>query len=351
MALDFFTGFEGYTTSLLTSGIWTASSGATVQSSVVLTGSQSCRLDSSVSYVYKSGLSNAATRIVGFRYRCSSSPSEARAICTLSDGVPTTAGNCQVSLVLNTDLTLGVYRNRAITSTGGTQLGSNSSSALSAATNYYIELVVTVDNTVGTVDVFVNGSTTGWISLTGQDTQQTANAYANAFGLGCSANGNNQYVDDVYCISGSGSAPTTRRGDSKVLASLPAVGNGSLTAWTPSTGSDHGAMVDDTTPDSDTTYNEGTAATYTDSYVGTALGGSGTVHGVVLRNFLKKTDAGTCDTRNLVRIGSTNYYGSVENLSTSYLYYNTIWATSPATGDAWTVSAIDAMQRGVERNA
>lgn len=351
MALEFLTGFEGYTTSLLTSGIWTGTSGATVQSSVVLTGSQSCRLDASTSYVYKSGLSNAVTRVVGFRYRLSSSPSENRSICTISDGVPTTAGNCQVSLGVQTDLTLAVYRNRALGSTGGTQLGSNSSNSLSASTNYYIELVVTVDNSAGTVEVYVNGSKTGWIDLTGQDTQQTANAYSNAFGLACSANGNNQYVDDVYTLTGSGSAPTTRLGDSKVLASLPAIGNGSQTAWTPSTGSDHGAMVDDTTPDSDTTYNEGAAASDVDTYVGTALGGSGTVHGLVLRNFLKKTDAGTCDTRNVVRIGSTNYYGSVENLSTSYLYYNTLYTTSPATSAAWSVSEIDAMQRGVERNA
>jgi hypothetical protein len=269
----------------------------------------------------------------------------------LSDGSPGTAGNCQVGLRLTTTGNIGVYRNCAIGASSGTQLGSDSANALTANTWYYIELVTTTDNSTGTVAVYVNGSVSGWINLTGQDTQQSANAYTNAFALGCSSNAVNQYFDDVYTVSGSGGTHTTRLGDVKCVAVNASTGDGAVAQFTPSTGTDNGAMVDETTPDGDTTYNASAAAGNIDTYAFPAIGVSGTIYGLNIHNWVLKTDAGTCDAQSVARISSTNYLGTQTGVSTSYGYLSELYEQSPATTAAWTEAEIDGAEFGVKHTA
>jgi hypothetical protein len=354
MALEFFTGFDHYATADLLSGVtprWNSYLSATIQSSVVRSGSSALNVGSSISYIHKMGLSNATTRILGFAFRHAGSLAETRCIAALSDGSPATAGNCQVGIRLQTTGAIGVYRGVSPGGASGTQLGSNSTNLLSANTWYYIELVVTHSNTVGTVDVYVNGTTSGWISLTGQDTMETANAYSNAFGFACSSNSVNQYFDDVYTVSGSGGTHTTRLGDVKCVAVNASTGDGAVAQFTPSTGTDNGAMVDEATPDGATTYNESTVVSNIDTYAFPAIGASGTIYGCQIHDWVAKTDAGTCDAQTVARISATNYFGTQTGVSTSYGYLSHLYETSPATASAWTASEIDGAEFGVKHTA
>jgi hypothetical protein len=358
MALDFFTGFDHYATADLTTGItsrFTTVQNATIQTSVFRNGSRGLSLDvGATSYVKKTGLSNAATRILGFGFRSTNVLGSAgRIIAALSDGDPSTAGNVNIGLAIDSSAKLEVYNGRALNSnSGGTKLGSSSTNTLSSNTWYFIEIVVTVHNSTGTVEVYVNGSKTNWIDLTGQDTQGGANAYSNAFGFGGMTTGTNTDVfDDLYCVSGSGGTVTTRLGDVKAVAVVASSGDGALGQFTPSTGTDNGAMVDDATPNGDTDYNESTSVGNIDTYAFAALGSVGTIYGLNLHNYVKKTDATGCDATGVVRIGSTNYLGTQRALGTSYGYITDLMELSPATSAAWVPSEVDGAEFGVKHAA
>jgi hypothetical protein len=50
----------------------------------------------------------------------------------------------------------------------------------------------------------------------------------------------------------------------------------------------------------------------------------------------------------LVRSSSTDYLGSVKSLTASYAYYSQVYTTNPATGAAWTVAQVDALEAGMK---
>lgn len=355
MALDYFTGFDHYATADLTLGVtprFTAIQNATIASGSARNGANGLSLSvGNTAWVKHTSLANAATRVLGFAFRATDTTAGTRVIAALSDGDPITAGNVQVGLQITTAGKLAVYRGRALgTGTGGVQLGSDSTNVLSSNTWYYIELVVTVHNSTGTVAVFVNGTTSGWINLTSQDTQETAAAQINAFGFNGITSGGVS-IDDVYCLSGSGGARTTRLGDVKAVAVVASSGDGALGQFTPSSGTDNGAMVDETTPNSDTDYNESTSVANIDTYAFAALGSVGVIYGLNLHNYVKKTDAGTCDGQGVARIGSTNYLQTQRAVATSYGYSTDLMEQSPATVADWTPAEVDGAEFGVKHAA
>lgn len=359
MALDFFTGFDHYATADLTLGVtsrFTSIQNATVASGSARNGSNGLSLSiGATAWVKKTGLSNAATRVLGFAFKATDILSDAfRAIASLADGDPETAA--QVSLVVTDTGAISVYR--ATPGAGGRNLGSNSggtllgtsTNTLSSNTWYYIELVVTVNNTTGTVEVYVNGTKTGWIDLTSQDTQASSSAQANAFGF----NGRNSggvSIDDVYCLSGSGGVRTSRLGDVKCVAVVASAGDGAVGQFTPSSGTDNGAMVDDAAPNSDTDYNASSSVGNIDTYAFASLGSVGTIYGLNLHNFVKKTDAGTCDAQGVVRISSTNHLQTQRAIGTSYGYSTDLLEQSPATVANFTAAEVDGAEFGVKHAA
>src|SRR3989338_1587036 len=50
----------------------------------------------------------------------------------------------------------------------------------------------------------------------------------------------------------------------------------------------------------------------------------------------------------LIRSGSTNYLGSLKSLTSGYSYSSENYVNNPATGSAWTVSQIDALEAGMK---
>ncbi len=303
---------------------------------------------------FRLGLSNAATRIAGFGYRANTAVGGTAPIFAFCDnGSPHTAANVQVSLAHNANGSLAVYRGRNISSTSaGTLLGTSAASVIAAANVwYYIELVVTFSATVGTVDVFVDNVSV--LSLTGLNTITTANAYANGFGIAGSAfSGITTLFDDLYVLSGSGGVRTTRIGPCRVICVLASSGDGSVAQFTPSTGSDNGAMVDETTPDDDTTYNKSLTTGFIDTYNFPALGISGDVKGLQIRNY-GRSESGTATARAVQRISGVNYFNTATpGISTSYHFLPPrISEQSPATAADYTVAEIDAAEFGIEHTS
>jgi len=353
MALEWMSGFDHMTEAQLSLGLFTTNNGADVSPIYARTGSRSLSIASTIGNCFRLGLSNAATRIIGFGLlQTDVSIANGRIIFAFGDGTPVTDGNAQVSMGLNADGSISIYSGRGLNAnSGGNLLGTSGTGIFPSSLQwYYVEIVATFHGSTGAVQVFVNNVSI--LTLTNQDTTATANAYANAFGFGAQSSPGILYFDDVYVLSGTGGVRTTRLGAVRVVGLAAAAGDGSVAQFTPSSGSDNGAMVDETpTPDGDSTYNESGTVGLIDTYNFAAIGLTGTVLGLQVKNYAK-VDSGAASVRAVQRIGSTNYFNSVVALTTGYGYGPLeISEQSPATATNYTVAEIDAAEFGIEHNA
>lgn len=289
-----------------------------------------------------------ATSILGFAFTFQASDiigTSGWQIASIRDG-----STSQVSLRLNSDLRLSVVRGTV----AGTVLGTTSGS-ISAGSYTYIEWKVKVDASVGTVDLRVNGASV--LSLTSQNTRNTANTSWNSFALGnydsvgsssTTVNGRSIDYDDVYILDGSGAAPwNTFLGDVRVDARKP-TGAGTTTGWTPLS-STNWSNVDDAAPDDDTTYNSTSTLNAIDTFVVEDAPVAGaTIYGIQHCLSMKKSDAGTCTVAPVIRHSGTNNSGTSISPGTSYAYGLQI-ATEIAPGVAITESNFNAAEFGYVR--
>jgi hypothetical protein len=214
----------------------------------------------------------------------------------------------------------------------------------------HFEVKVIVHNSTGAMTVKLNGNQI--LSVTNQDTRHgTGNTSTTEleWGHGCT----NGCLDDVVVsYNDSDGVNDDFLGDCRVVCLLPqtdAVAAGSNADFTCSTGTDHGALVDEATPNDDTDYVYSSTLNHVDSWEFPALGYTGTVKGVQVSLRGKKSDTGTRaiaavtkpDATN--RVHATNHY-----LATDYAYYNAVWNQNPEDSAAWEVTDIDGAEFGVK---
>jgi hypothetical protein len=198
----------------------------------------------------------------------------------------------------------------------------------------------------------------GGAGLTGVDTRNAGTAGWSRFAFNSAKpngadpiqNPTFKVMDQVVCDS-TGSANNDHPGDCSVLVQLPAIGNGGNTDFTPLSGTDHGAMVDEVISDDDGTYNQGGASGARDSYVYPALTVAlGTPRFMINRPCLKLAAAGGTNVADVIRRAGTNYDGTTPQSPTSgsYSYYDFIREVDPTTGLPWTIAAINASESGLK---
>jgi hypothetical protein len=106
-------------------------------------------------------------------------------------------------------------------------------------------------------------------------------------------------------------------------------------------------LVRESVEDQDTTYVFSSTAGAVDLYDLADLAVTpAAIVGLVTRQCMRKTDAGARSGTTRIKSGATSADGATLNLSTSYLYLNTVYATDPNTGAAWTAAAVNAVQVG-----
>lgn len=244
----------------------------------------------------------------------------------------------QVGLRMNTDRSFSVLRGSTVLAT--------STYTFPIDSYVYLELKVVLDNVSGSVEARINGESV--VTLTGVDTVNTATAQWTAFAL----EGVFLMVmiyDDLYVLDGSGSDLNDFLGDVRVDAHRPTA-DGAHSAFTPSTGADHYALVDDTTPDDDSTYNETNTLNAIDTFDCADLAAPGaSIRFVEVINRAKKTDAGDASIAPIVRYNSTDYSGTAAALSTDYRYYSQIYEQNPGTSAAWTETDFEATEFGYKK--
>ncbi len=234
---------------------------------------------------------------------------------------------------------------------GASVLGT-SATALSLNSFYYIELKTVIHDSAGTYEVHVDGVQDAALTATGQDTRNGGTGTWDNFRFVNAVNG--QHLDDIYACDTSGSAPrNTFLGVVKVECLFPqtdATAAGSNATLTPSTGTDHGALVDETSPNT-TDYNASANVGDKDTYNYPSMSLSGTVLGVQTNLYVVKTDAAARTVCAVVRSGGTDYDGANVSPQTSYTYQSTVFAQNPDTAADWTSSEVNALEAGMKVTA
>lgn len=332
MSLLFCDSFDHYATA---DGLkkWTAfGTGVTITASSGRRSGGSCNLAGSNRFIDKTLPSNYATLIVG--WALSTGGGTAATLLKFLDGA-----TVHCALFLTAAGAIAAYRGDLTT-----LLGTSANGVVPSSGFCYIEAKVLISDTVGTVDVHVNGSSV--LSLTSQDTRNAGNASCTGFSVrGVSGSTD---IDDLYACDAAGSAPTnTFLGDCRIDALYPNA-DGSNTDFTCSTGSTHYTLVDEATPNT-SDYVESSTVNNKDTYAFQDLSAiTGTIYGAQICTAALKDDAGARSLANTVKSSSTNADGATQALSTSQLYYLDIFPTDPNTAAAWTEAAINAAEFGVK---
>lgn len=347
MALLFFDSFDTYTTNADFQKRWNAddfqtTSFQSITSAAGRNSTNGCRFTNNAHIGRTLGV-NAGTLIAGFYYTGAASQTVANWLCAFNDG----ASN-QIGVMFDGAGHLQVRRGINLGTFGGTTLGTGTK-FLSNGVGHYIEVKIKFHGSTGTVDVRVDGVSD--ISLSGQNTIATANAYATRFYIGNRSGAENpRDWDDLYVCDDQGSANNDFLGDVRAVAIFP-TGAGNYTQWTPSTGSNW-QNVDDAAPNADTDYNSDSTVGHRDSFVmGDLPTGAASVLGVQYSLYARKDDAGTRQVAPFVRISSTDYDGTTVSVSSSYDSYRELRETSPATSTAWTPSEVNGMEYGYKEIA
>ena len=336
MALLFADSFDHYTT---VSDKWTQSTASLSISSGNGRNGTSCGRVTTTNGTAKRTIGSLTTWVFGSAFRAN----------TVSDNNPIMTLSNSGSAVFEIGITPAgkIYASRS-----GTVIATGTI-ILSMNVYYFIECKVTLNASTGTITTKINGVTD--LNLTGQNTGGTT---ADTFGIGQRAGGNNNFVntwdwDDLYVLDTTGSAPTNDfLGDVRVEAIFPNNnGNSSQLVGSDSNSTDNYLLVDESAPNSDTDYVESSTVGDKDTYaMGNLTSTTGTVYGVQILPFAKKTDAGTRSIKSVTRLSTTEEDSADKTLSTVYAYLPDIRETKPG-GGAWSISDVNSAEIGVKVSA
>ena len=220
----------------------------------------------------------------------------------------------------------------------------------------YVEIRATIHDTLGAIEIRLNGSSTSVLSLTNIDTRNAGTGVITAINLG-SLNGSSQSFtkyDDWYICDMTGTINNDFLGDVRVNTLIPN-GDGALTQLTttfPATPTTHFDKVDDILHDGDATYNEGSVDNAIDLFTLDDLpvfGAPTTIHGIQTQIVAKKLHAGAKSLQERLRVDTTDFTGTSQALSTSYTALLQTREINPVTGVKFTESDINtAIQVGYE---
>ncbi len=234
--------------------------------------------------------------------------------------------------------TIRVTRNGTTLATG--------SIVLTAGIWYQLNVHVKVHDTAGEIHTSVDAVTD--IAATGLDTRNGGTGSIDGFYIrGTSPSVLFARFDDIHIWSGNDD-----RGLSRVIGRVAvpdATAAGTYADWTPSVGSDHGALVDDDPPDGDATYLDSATGGNRDSFRMQPLGISlsATIHAVVAGAVARKLDIGPRVLNLFLRIDGTDHDQADQYPSFDYQQLTDAFEVNPDTSSAWSVAEVDALEVGV----
>jgi hypothetical protein len=250
------------------------------------------------------------------------------------------AGGIQCGLELNASGKLIFWRG-----TNATVLGTGTTQIVGSA-EYYIEVKVGFANSAN-VEVRVNGvSSPAEITLTGVDTTNTANQDCAFVVFAPTAGGTCSY-DDFYVEDTSGSAPHNDFLGVCRIETLFGTSNNSV-QWTPNA-STNVSRINETTMDTDTTFNSDSVAGHIDTFNHGSLSSTPTtIFAVKAQSIARKEDVTNKTFRNKLISGGTTSDGTTYPLTTLWMTYEDYYLVDPNTAAVWTAANANATKNGYE---
>lgn len=262
------------------------------------------------------------------------------------------ANAVQISIVVQSTGTISAIRGVA----SGTILGTSASPVITAEAYQHVETLVFFSQTVGTVEVRVNGVTV--LSLSGQDTVASSLIECSqvAFSLGpnvtTAAPDVVSDLDDVFTYDNAGSFNNTFIGDRRVLTLLPDADT-IQADWTPVGSATGFGAIDENTPDGDTTYitagAPGSPGPISEFGIQNLPAGISAISAVVIVEMARKTEAGPANTQWSVISGVSETAGADKPMTEIYTYRQDVFETDPASAAPFTPAEVDALLIKVER--
>lgn len=291
----------------------------------------------------KRNVATNASAFLGFAFNMSVAMTTGADICSFYDG-----STEQVSIACDTTGHLIAIRGGNGLASSGTTLGT-STAAITFGSWHYIEVKVVISPTVGVVEVKVDGVVV--LSLTGQNTRQTANSSFGQIAIGCSANsGGTFFYDDLYYEDTTGSFNTNYLGDTAIKCVVPS-GNGTLNQWTiagSSPAATHWQGVNEIPPDDGVTFESDGTLNDIDRFTFPAVTGA-SVFAAVVNMRANLNVAGTRSIRGAALSGGTAGVSPTDlPLNTTFADYQGILEVDPNTSAAWTIAAVNAAEFGAK---
>ena len=295
----------------------------------------------SVFGVYKT-FPNLATYVIGFRFRINQIISNAfQNLCGLYD-----SGTPQAILTLNGDGTLSLTR------AGTAVTGGRSTNTLNINTWYYIEMMCTINSSIGANTWQLNVNGVNWANVAaGQSSKNSANSTANQvyLGIGNMPGNGVQTMDfcDFYCDGGGSVNSGAFWGDIKVECHWP-IAQGTYSAWFPYGGLRVGC-VNDITPNGDTNFIADNTINDKSTYIFQPLVyPPASIMCTQVVHTSRKPDAGTRQIADYCLSSGTAVAGNTVSLTNTYQIYTNVLTQDPHTSAAWTANGINAAEFGVE---
>jgi len=315
-------------------------SGCAMSGAAVRTGTQSLRMDNSADFLFLPIPGGAPSNEIYL------------GVAIYLTGYPTVTTSC---LRFYNNHYLGAYI--AIESDGGlamwgsTEQGDSGENKLSLNTWHYIEVKMIKGNSVGANDVIVKVDGVEWYASSGGEDFLASGAasFTDCIALRGAPVGY-YYFDDIYICDETGPQCNTFLGQIKIATIYPdGNGNDSDFVGSDSNSVDNYLLVDDTTPDGDTTYSESGGATELDLYTYDAAPASIIIAGIQVNSYIRKDTTGIEHlARNVVRINSTNYESADLYPGFDYMYQTSIWELNPDDSAAWSEADINGAEFGLK---
>lgn len=235
---------------------------------------------------------------------------------------------------------------------GGTVLGTSTAAVLTANAWHHVEAKVTINDTTGATEVRVNGTVVAGLTLTGQDTADTAVVSCYQIAVVkkgyVTSNGVTFYFRDMVIWDTAGSYNNNFFGPCMVERRT-VVSDVSFN-WSASTGSTGYNLLDEAGPN-DADYISATVAQTTQCEFGVEdLPADVTsVRGMILLGRMWASDGGDCKVQMGVKSAGDQGLGTDRQITTAPTYWFDVVETSPDTGVPFTPTEFNAMTLTVDR--
>ena len=252
--------------------------------------------------------------------------------------IPCPSYGSQVDVCIGNNGELIAYRRDYVFNT---VLHTTAVGLIQASTWHYIEVKIFFSDTVGTVEFYVDGVSAG--GSTGLDT-----CYITGEGAVGVFFGGRGWIDDVYVNDGSGSYNNDFLGDVTIETVRPTSDSSPL-QWTATPGATHYTGIDEAAY-SATDYITHDVVGERDQFgIGNLTTNPSSIHAVAVNSNATKTDTGSVSLKQYIKSSASENLSAADALAYgSVLNYQHIVERDPNGTIAWTKSAVDAAEIGVE---